>query len=354
MLSKKPVNPGFIAASMFFRKPTGSRLMSSMAAVALAMMLPSSSDGKFISSRISVTTTWMTTPTNSTSRASGSPNGATMRSNASIGTSRLSSVSVFQIPRNVPVIRSQEMLSRAIADSIVAAASPMTPDSASSSYIASPPGSSVMKPLMRFSAVRGTASPVNGFRSRITVSRWKPGTRCACSLAQPRSDFLTSSRTLSRIVEANAPTSCSRVKARSASDVRFSMRFGRFSGLIAAHASAKSAPVRLSRSVNTAHCWSSQSAVSCSVPRSFICASTSSRPASRRKSPRISTVGALTSSSRSGSWWNTFLARFQNGAISGRCSSGSATSATTSRTFSTTASMTSETNARTSATIAST
>ena len=51
MLPKKPSKPAFMAATMFFRKPTGSFLMSSMAAVALAMMLPSSSDGKFISSQ---------------------------------------------------------------------------------------------------------------------------------------------------------------------------------------------------------------------------------------------------------------------------------------------------------------
>ena len=54
MLSKKPVKPAFSAATMFMRKPTGSRLMSSIADVALAMMLASSSDGKFISRRTSV------------------------------------------------------------------------------------------------------------------------------------------------------------------------------------------------------------------------------------------------------------------------------------------------------------
>ena len=53
---------------------------------------------------------------------------------------------------------------------------------------------SVMNPLMRFSAVRGTSSPVNGFCPRITVSRWKPGTLCAFSLSQPSSAFLISSR----------------------------------------------------------------------------------------------------------------------------------------------------------------
>ena len=109
MLPKKPSNPDFMARTTFFRKPTGSFLMSSMAAVALAMMLPSSSDGKFISSRISRTTTWMTTLTNSTIRPSGSPNAATMRSNVSIGASRLSRDTVSQMARNVPVIRSQEM-----------------------------------------------------------------------------------------------------------------------------------------------------------------------------------------------------------------------------------------------------
>ena len=68
MLSKKPMKPAFTASSMLSRKPTGSRLMSSIACIALVMMLPSSSVGKFISRRISVTTTSMTTPTNSMSR----------------------------------------------------------------------------------------------------------------------------------------------------------------------------------------------------------------------------------------------------------------------------------------------
>ena len=54
-----------------------------------------------------------------------------------------------------------------------------------------------MKPVIRFSAVRGTASPVNGFSPRITVSRWKPGTAWACSLSHPSSASLMSSRTFS-------------------------------------------------------------------------------------------------------------------------------------------------------------
>ncbi len=61
MLSKKPVKPSLIASTMFMRKPTGSRLMSAIACIALVMTLASSSDGKFISRRISVTTTSITT-----------------------------------------------------------------------------------------------------------------------------------------------------------------------------------------------------------------------------------------------------------------------------------------------------
>ena len=74
------------------------------------------------------------------------------------------------MPRNVSVTSAHEMFSSVIADVIRPAAFAMTPDSASLAYISSPPGSSRMNPLMRFSAVRGTASPVNGSFSRITVS----------------------------------------------------------------------------------------------------------------------------------------------------------------------------------------
>ena len=57
MLSKNPVKPSLIASTMFRRKPTGSRLMSAIAWIALLITLASRSDGKFISRRISVTTT---------------------------------------------------------------------------------------------------------------------------------------------------------------------------------------------------------------------------------------------------------------------------------------------------------
>ena len=82
--------------------------------------------------------------------------------NAPNGSSRSSSDNPSQIALKVPVIISQLMFSSVIAVSIRPAASAITPDSASWAYICSPLGSSTMKPLIRFSAVRGTSAPVNG------------------------------------------------------------------------------------------------------------------------------------------------------------------------------------------------
>ena len=102
-------------------------------------------------------------------------------------------------------------------------------------------------------------------------------------------------------VNANAATPCTYATVRAASASRFASRFGRFSGWIAAHASAYSVASSVARPANVSNCVSSQSAVCCSVPRSSICASRSSSPMSRRKSARISTVGASTGTPRSGS-----------------------------------------------------
>ena len=85
MLSKNPVKPCLSASSRFIRKPTGSRWMSSMACVTLAMMLASRSLGKFISRRTSEITVSTTTPMNAKMRPIGSPKRSTMRSNARDG-----------------------------------------------------------------------------------------------------------------------------------------------------------------------------------------------------------------------------------------------------------------------------
>ena len=133
MFEKNAMNPAFSASTRFLRKPIGSRVMSPIAAATLAMTLPSSSDGKFISARTSSMTTWTTTGTNCASRHSGSPNAASTRTNAASGSSRSSSVSEFQMPRNVLVTSSSVRPRLAIAPSMRAAAAGMTPDWTSSS-----------------------------------------------------------------------------------------------------------------------------------------------------------------------------------------------------------------------------
>jgi hypothetical protein len=69
---------------------------------------------------------------------------------------------VSQIPAKVCVIMSTEMPSRLISPVRRLAASPITPDSASCSYVCWPPGTRVKKPLRRFSAVLSTTAPVKG------------------------------------------------------------------------------------------------------------------------------------------------------------------------------------------------
>ena len=64
MLSKNRLKPCFIASTTFSRNSTGSRLMSSIADIAWLRMCPKISGGKFISRRISSTTTWITTAAN--------------------------------------------------------------------------------------------------------------------------------------------------------------------------------------------------------------------------------------------------------------------------------------------------
>ena len=133
MLSKNPMKPAFSASIMLSRNPTGSRWMSAIAGIVFEITLASRSDGKFMSRRTSVTTTSMTTPTNSMSRESGSPKRSRTRTNAPIGSSRSSSESVSQIPRKIPTTSSSVMPSVDIASSMRAAAAAITPVSASCS-----------------------------------------------------------------------------------------------------------------------------------------------------------------------------------------------------------------------------
>ena len=208
---------------------------------------------------------------------------------------------------------------------------------------------------MRFSAVRGNSSPVNGFRPSTTLIIRKPGIFSACSVSRPSSDVLMSSRTFPMTVVAKSPTRRTSPSARWASPGRVSGSALRFPGWMAAQASEKRLPASSRIDRNVASWLSSQSAVCCSVPRSRICSRTASLPMRWRKPARISTVGASTGTPRNGSLCSTFVARRQTGpSVGSSVSSGSTTPRTASLTIARTRSTRSETSRLTSARIAST
>ena len=170
--------------------------------------------------------------------------GRAIRSNAPIGSSRSSSDSVSQTPRKVPVTSSPARC-RA---SAIARLDPRRglgdrrPTRRAARRSPRRPGISVMKPRIRFSAVRGTRSPVNGLLSedhRQQVEAGDPVRVLAEPAEQRVLDQLEDLGDHRRGEVGDAADEPER--ARSASAASVSRISGRFAGWIAAHASLRTA-----------------------------------------------------------------------------------------------------------------